>query len=339
MSVVHQQISKVVLLLLFASIPSLANCQANDLSNRKDYSRKIALLVGTGKYQAGRGKGSFRDLPAVANDLKEMAAALGGIGFETKIFSDLETPNGSTQSFRSPLVAGEASGVPVNSLHIARIVEQVLDSLDRSSERALLLIYFTGHGGTFGKSERVVALPDSEPTSPDSFYRLRKLLNLLADRALTADKYLVVDACADALGKRSDDLVTRTDEELPPYLFSSRLGEPSFVDPDKNESVFTLHFVDAIVRARELSLLDSAGVLDTDAIRAYLYSKVPAHGKIEQKRRPGITVSPITQHPYGSTQNLSLAVMEDTVPAPSGQAGRDEIDRYTRALYRGHYQK
>lgn len=326
-------------LFVLAALPLAGYCQADGLPTRTTYARKIALLIGTGHYQAGRGKGAFRDLPAVANDLNAMGLALTSIGFQTKIYSDLDVPGDSSLSFRSPLVAGESPVLPVTTLHIARIVEQLLDSLEQSTERTLLVVYLSGHGGILGKSDRVVALPDSEPGSPDSFFRVRKLLNSLAERAPNTDKYLIVDACAGPLGKRSDDLVTRIDEELPPYVFSSRLGESSYIDPEKNQSVFTFYLVQAIVRAKELNLLESDGTLDTDAIRAYLYAKVPLHAKTEQKRRLAAIGAPLVQHPFGSTQNLSLTVIRDTVPSPPPSAGRDEIDRYTRALFESHYPK
>ncbi len=149
------------------------------------YDHKIAILIGTGHYQAGRGKVTFRELPGVANDLTSVSAALSSLGFdEIYIYSDLEKPAASKTDFRTPLRIGESPILPVNSLHVARVINDLLaERFENSKERNLLLVYLSGHGGVFGKADRVIALPDSEVANPDSFFRVRKLLNLLADKA------------------------------------------------------------------------------------------------------------------------------------------------------------
>lgn len=269
------------------------------------YLRKIALLIGIGRYEPGQNKGRFLNIPGVEKDLRTLSSALSDIGFETLVYSDLAKPHG-TAPFRSLLKPSESRDQSVNISHIGRILGNVLDDLEASAERALLLVYFSGHGGIIGKAERVMALPDSTNADPDSFYRKKKLLYYLTDRAPFVDKYLIVDACAVKFGGKGEPMPVQLDDELPTYLFSSKSGTPSFIDPEIGQSVFTYYLVETISRAKDLNLLSDGAALDSEAIRARLIDVVPKHRRILRKddmtaARGGV------QEPIGSTQRIILA--------------------------------
>ena len=267
------------------------------------YDHRIALLFGLGNYESRKNKGFFGKLPYVVNDLEAVGTALKKLGFDQiHIFSDQTPPRGSQFEYRNP---NRFSAV--NSLDFDRQISHQLSSLEGAMGHNLLLIYFTGHGGIFGKAERVLAVPDSEIGNPSSFPRVRQLLNTLDANAASTDKILVIDACADELKKDGEDRVTKTDEQLPVHIYSSRLGEMSFVDKNLKISVFTYYFVEALTRADELGYGNANGEIESDEIINFVIRYVPKHASIEQKRPNRPKNVPLIQHPWGSGgQNLVL---------------------------------
>jgi hypothetical protein len=274
------------------------------------YDHRIAVLVGLGKYEHGRGNGLFSDLPLIANDLDAVATALDAIGFDDiRIYSDLDAPIGSKFSFRKPVYAIEAPTVPVHSLHFEAILDGLINNLDGLNEQDLVLVYFTGHGGTLGKAERVLAMPDSQLGVPKSFAKVQELLAGLVERAPRSDKILVVDACADEIGPSTPFVARLTGEQLPVHLFSSRLTEPSYFDPILKMSVFTAHFVEALRRADDLGYGNADGQLESDEIKDYVARHVPRHDRRVAPKTGRVTDGKPSrvQHPWGSGgQNLIL---------------------------------
>ena len=126
--------------------------------------------------------------------------------------------------------------------------------------------------------------------------------------APSTDKILVVDACADELRSKGQELLTKPPELLPVQLYSSKLGEASFFDPYLRMSVFTHYFVEALARADELGIREATGNIESDAVRRHVYRYVPLHAKAEQKKQQPLKNVPLVQHPWGSGgSNLILA--------------------------------
>jgi len=299
------------------------------------YEKRIAVLIGLGEYETGRNKGVFRNLPVVSNDLEAVGKALLKLGFEEiLIFSDQKKPLGSPFDYRPVLLPEQLleNSARVSAADIERIITQLLEKVHKSGSKDLLLIYFTGHGGVFGKADRVLALPQSEKSVRGSYYRVRALLNNLADKAPTADKLLIVDACADELGiSGNEGPGTRMEEELPPFLFASRAGEAAFYDKKLGMSVFTYYFVDALVRAEELLLGDGDGSIDNFGILEYLNKFVPRHSTTEQKKAE--KSRNVVQHPYGSdSKRLVIANYKTTRPPPNANVTGVQRDNYLRSL-------
>jgi Caspase domain len=300
------------------------------------YDHRIALLIGLGKYESGKNKGFFRELPDAANDLETVGKALEKLGFDQiQIYSDLIPPSGSQFEYRSLLSPSDSPSMAVNSLHFQKLINDRLSALEDTRENSLLLIYFTGHGGIFGKAERVLAVPESEIGNPSSFPKVREILNTLAVKAASTDKLLVIDACADELRKDGEERVTKTDEELPVHIYSSKLGEMSFVDKNLGISVFTHYFVEALTRADEFGIGNVNGKIESDEIISFVGRYVPAHASMEQKKPKRPKNVPLIQHPWGSGgQNLVLT--EDKtgpiLPPLSANATEAERQSYLRFL-------
>ncbi|MBI3527860.1 MAG: caspase family protein [Betaproteobacteria bacterium] len=299
------------------------------------------MLIGLGKYESGASKGLFRDLPVAANDLEAVANALERLGFDQiEIYSDLMPPIGSRFDFRSLLIPGDSPSLPINSLHVDRLINDRLIALEETEENDLLLIYFTGHGGIFGKADRVLAVPDSRVSTPNSFVQVKHILNIMADRANSTDKFLVVDACADQLKNSAELQGTKTDEELPDYLYSSKLGEMSFFDRHLGISVFTHYFVEALVRADELGIGDVTGKIESHDIKNYVRRYVPLHTDMEQKKPQRPKNVPLVQHPLGSgSQNLVLTQYKvgTKSPLPDSEATAAQREIYLRSIQETYY--
>lgn len=303
------------------------------------YDQRIALLIGLGQYEGGLNKGVFRNLPVVANDLEAVGKALQKLGFnDIKIYTDQTLPSGSRFDYYSLLHAADTASARVSSLDIERVINQLLDKLHQSGKNNLLLVYFTGHGGAFGKADRVLVAPQSERSVPSSFYRVRRLLNSMTDLAPATDKMLVVDACADELGINSEGQGAKTDEEMPTFLFSSRAGEASFFDKHLGMSVFTHYFVDALTRAEDLRLGEEEGKIDSDGIKKHVHRYVPKHSTADQKKLQ--PEKNRVQHPYGSDgKPLVLAEYEikSRPPRPGPEATDAQKEDYLRALQETYY--
>ena len=279
-------------------------------ANAFEYDQRYALLIGLGKYEQGRNKGFFRNLELVVNDLETVANALREIDFDQiDIYSDLDPQStGGDVDYKKLLFFGENVLTPIRAEHIRKIIRDKLDyfeSLEKSEldmpKKRLLLVYFTGHGGLIGRADRVLATPDSDVNDPESFPRVYKLLDDLTARAPTVDKMLVIDACADDLIKNVEYSITRYDEELPAYVYSSGLHEASFFDKKLRKSIFTHYFAQALQQADRFGHGDNNGTIDSDEIIEYVKEMVPNHPEKEQKKDPSvIKLSPV-QHPRGSS--------------------------------------
>ncbi len=303
------------------------------------YDQRIALLIGLGEYESGQNKGVFRNLPIVANDLDAVGKALTKLGFRVLIYSDQQKPLGSSFEYLR-LTALDAGSPRVSSQDVEDVVNNLLNKLHESGQNALLLVYYSGHGGVFGKADRVLVAPQSRSSSPSSFYRVRKLLIDMSDKAPATDKMLVVDACADDLKISGEAAGPKMEEELPTSLFSSRAGEPSFYDPNLRMSVFTHYFVDALTRAEELRLGYANGKIDSEGIRGYVYRVVPEHRSVTQKKlRPPGTANRV-QRPYATDGKLLVlaeyGATPKTVPPPPNETDAEKEARL-RALKETNY--
>ena len=304
------------------------------------YEQRVAVLIGLEHYEVGRGKGIFRDLPFSTNDLEAVGKALKEIGFDRIfLYSDAEAPKGSDFEYRSLLPADEETST-VGSEHIGGIISQALHAL-KKKRNSLLFVYFTGHGGAFEGGDRVLALPNSKLKDPTSFSRVQMILEQMARTVERADKMLVVDACADDLGKGLPPYVTMRSEQLPVHLFSSSLGQMSFFDRRLKMSVFSYHFVEALKRADcSLGFGNWNGKIESEEVEAYVRSRVPKHGHKEQKKNDSDGKVP-EQKPWGSGEkNLELGQSRRSASHPLRQEGESDEDWEARlkgfyeALYR-----
>lgn len=241
---------------------------------------RMAYLIGLGHYQHGLSKGTFRDLPVI-NDIEEMGNALIKIGFapqDITVLTDGEQPVGNSLTYRTLLTSLDPAGAPVALGHFTRVVSDALIELEEKNSHGLIVFYFSGHGGMIvpvsgieKESERVLAFPNSHSDDPDSFAKVYELLEKLAQRAPDVQKVLIVDACASKLRARSTTRTqARSDEGLPVHFFSSRLGQPSFIDPETQSSLFTNVLADAFIHADDLGEGNADGFVDTEEVKSYL---------------------------------------------------------------------
>lgn len=286
---------------------------------------RMAYLIGFGRYQSGLSKGTFRDLPIV-NDIEAMGNALLRIGFATEdvvILTDGDQPIGSSLTYRKPLTSLESLDTPVALSHFTRAISDALLGLENRNARGLIVFYFSGHGGMIvpesGKEkdgERVLAFPNSHSDDPDSFARVYELLEKLAQRAPDVQKVLIIDACANQLkAKPTTRTQSRSAEALPVHFFSSRLGKPSFFNPETQSSLFTSVLADALVHADDLGEEGNLdGFVDTEEVVKYVERHFPT--KSAQLKRPmdGESKS-VAQKPWMlATEKLVLGQLGRAAP-------------------------
>ena len=290
------------------------------------YDQLNALLIGLGNYEIGRGKGSFRDLSMVPGDLETMAEVLKQIGFQVDIYSDLDP-----QRYRRLLFPDEDSTQAVRVEHLRTTIEDFVES--HKNENSLVLIYFTGHGGLAGKTNRLLAVPDSVLRDELSFADVSYLLETIDLEAPRARKIMVIDACANELTTKVVGFKTRPDDQLPVHVFSSDLTEASFFDKKMGKSIFTHYFAMGLQEADDLGYGDYSGTIDSDEIIDYVKRRVPLHVDPERKNTKMKQVNQV-QHPFGSgSPNIMLA--ESDKPVVDPPVGASDADR---AVY-FHYLK
>jgi hypothetical protein len=292
---------------------------------------RMAYLIGLGHYQRGQSKGTFRDMRMpVVKDIEAMGNALFKIGFTEQnitVLTDGEQPIGSSLTYRTPLTSIDPVGAPVALGHFTRAVSDALLDLEERRARGLIIFYFSGHGGMItpenGKDkegERVLAFPNSHSDDPDSFARVYELLEKLAQRAPDVQKVLIVDACASKLqAKPTTRTQSRSVEGLPVHFFSSRLGQPSFVEPMSQSSLFTSVLADALVNADKLGEGNADGFIDAEEVKSYIERHFPAKS-FELKRRADELDKGVAQKPWMvPTENLVLGHLSRPVPiVPAG---------------------
>lgn len=282
--------AKCLCLLLYLTVFSI------DQVSAQTYEKRVALLMGIGEYVSGRGQGIFSNLPIAVDDLELVSSALADIGFEVHIYSDAARPAQGRLPHRK--FSEDYLQTSVRADDIDRIVRQMLTALTAEGQRTLLLVYFTGHGGVFGNSDRVLATSDSRLDLPSTFVRVADLLDGMFDLAPKTDKMLVVDACANRLGGVGKPHA-HTAEELPIHLFSSSLGQASYFDRQLRRSVFTHYFVKALAEADADKGGNNDGLLDSEEVRAFVMARVSRHPQ-RSPRRDDQKTAITTQDPWGS---------------------------------------
>jgi hypothetical protein len=306
------------------------------------YDQRIAVLIGIGNYERGGNKAIFRNLDIVANDLDAVGKVLQKLGFdEIQIYSDQKEPRDSHFEYQRLVPFDQASRF-VAMTDIGDVINPLLKKLHIEGKGTLLLIYFSGHGGVLGETERVLAMPESVKTNPDSYYRLRNLLHAMADLAPNTSKMLIVDACADKLGINSPAVITRQEDDLPTFLFASRVGEASYYDKGLGLSVFTYHLIEALSQAEALHLGEVEGQIDSGAILGYVQDHVPKHQTltVDPKKLQSDKSQRYIQHPTGSN-GRPLVLAEYQVkrrPSTPGPGATDaEKANYLRLLREASY--
>lgn len=315
-----------MLITLQACLPALA------------YEQRVAILFGFKNYEQGQGKGIFRNLPFTANDLESVGTALREIGFDPiniHIYSDIDAPKGTKFEYRK---------INSNRSQLEETISKALESLQSDEQQhrdSLLLIYFTGHGGIFNNSKRMLAFPDTKVNNETSYASVWSILEQLSSNAGNVDKMLVIDACADYLGKGVPYASALTPEEMAVYLFSSSLGEMSFFDRQLGISVFTHYFVEAIKQADDVTfgVGNGDGKVNSEEIEKYVREYVPNHPRKEQKKSKSEAKSS-AQHPSGSGGKKielgSSSIVSSKLPDISGESAESRKARlsgYLRAIY------
>ena len=313
-----------------------------------DYDKRVALLIGLGKYQAGKGKGVFRDIPEVKKDLIALAKALEHVGYdEIVIYSDYQADEATKWEFQ-PLTPPK-SRRPVAAADLNDQVSERLSALRNESGRTLFLVYFTGHGGTIHKTERVIATPDSHNGNASSFVMVRQLLHKMAAQVRddagnvrSIDRVLIVDACANLLEtpekEPSDGFSSTLSEEyLPVYFFSSEKEKPSFVDAGKG-SVFTQYLARALSEPATHFLRTSDGDIDPVALRDYLIRVVPQHTVGATKREDKIVPQKAFRPFVSGRQDFFLGRERDLL-APRPNLTSEAQAAHLRGQLRANYPK
>ena len=306
------------------------------------YTERVALLIGLEQYERGLGNGFFRDLVFSTRDLEAVATALNEIGFDPiHVYSDVETPPWSQFEHRSLLPSNASVTENPAANDIMRTVSTIVSS---TKDNSLLLVYFTGHGGSFNQEVRALATAQSERLGLSSFHQstfvdVQSLIEKMAeigDRNSNVDMILVVDACADDLGPGSPYSSKRNPENAPAYLYSSALGQSSYFDKDLELSVFTHHFVEAITVASQ----SVGGDVTYQNVRRYVIDNVPDHRNKEEKKNPDATVHQQTPLGFG-VKNLFLGSSKATASYSSRNQSETEEEReaYLTGLRRALYGK
>jgi len=306
------------------------------------YEHRMAVLFGFENYEQGESKGIFRNLPFTANDLESVGTALSEIGFDPiYVYSDIAAPTGSKFEYRK---------IPPSRAEFESTISKVLDSLESKNEsnnqqspNRLLLIYFTGHGGTFNKTypNRMLALPNTQVRIFPSYAAVWPILEQMSSTARNVDKMLIIDACADYLGDGPPSSLAVTPDQMAGYLFSSSPGEMSFFDRELKTSVFTHYLVDAIKQ-----VVDGTGngdrKLTFTKVQDYVEDYVPNHARKEQKKNVSQTM-PSRQNPLGSS-NKKIVLWPPTISSSdqptqpqirseSAEGREARLMGYTQAIY------
>jgi uncharacterized caspase-like protein len=205
--------------------------------------------------------------------------------------------------------------------HFTRAVSDALLDLEERKARGLIVFYFSGHGGMIApdsgrdkEGERVLAFPNSHSDDPDSFAKVYELLEKLAQRAPDVQKVLIVDACASKLkAKPTTRAQSRSVEGLPVHFFSSRLGQPSFIEPATQSSLFTSVLADALVHADDLGEGNDDGLVHAEEVKSYVERHFPTKS-FELKRRADAGDKAVAQKPWMvPTENLVLGQLSRPV--------------------------
>lgn len=259
------------------------------------YEHPMAILFGFENYERGENKGIFRNLPFTGNDLELVGTALSEIGFDPiYIYSDIVAPRGSKFEYRPLRPSKVDLEAKISDLLIS------LESNNQENRNDLLLIYFTGHGGTFNKDNptRMLALPNTQRQRFPSYAGVLPILELMSSTAKNVDKILIIDACADDLGNGPLTASAVSPEKIPGYLFSSSPGEMSFFDRELRVSIFTHYFVEAIKQVVD-GTIDGPRKLTFTKIQEYVQEYVPGHPRKEQKKNMS-QAPPSSQNPLGA---------------------------------------
>lgn len=311
----------------FSTVPMCTPVQA-------EFDRKIAVLVGVGNYGD---KGVFPPLP-VLNDLLAMSDALDGLGFEINIFSDL-TPPSNWKWYENRKSLGPRGTSRIVAQDLVMLVKNSVTGLASASGTKLLLFYFTGHGGMFGASTRVLAGPESSLQSTDSFVVVKDILDALAGTDKSITPALFVDACANTIdpSAQHDRSTPRWGHSLPVYFFSSQDNTSSYIDSTRNMSVFTYYLAQALSSPKEYGIVGASGKIESEELRIHLRRRVPAHTALERKRGLNGFSATGTRHqvPIASDrQDLSIAL---PIQRPYPPTSPEDDAMYIRANIEIYY--
>ena len=148
--------------LAFAETPMAAR-QAKPVAVQIDYNRKVALVIGNGKYQS-------QPLPNPPQDARAMTAALTKLGFETTSLMDAD---------RATMLRG------------------LTEFRQKLRGAGVGLVYFAGHGIQM-EGQNYLIPTDADMTQEDSVkYNTVSQQNMLdeLDRGGTPIKIIILDAC------------------------------------------------------------------------------------------------------------------------------------------------
>lgn len=226
-----------------------------------DPQRSRVVLIGTSKYQDEK----LPDLPQVAQDLRDMAAALSGAGHGV-------VPEGNCDVI-------EDEG---NLLLIGRR----LRAAARQAED-LLLVYFAGHGLIGGRRHDLhLALPDSEWADPEfSSLEYDKLRSAVLDSP-AATKLIILDCCFS--GRAVTDTQAGPSEVLGQIevdgsyvLTAAHRNQLALIVPGEEHTAFT----GRLLRLLREGVPDGPELLTIDDLYKELRVRMAAEGlSVPQKR-------------------------------------------------------
>jgi formylglycine-generating enzyme required for sulfatase activity len=182
-----------------------------------DQSRKIALLVGVGRYPPYSGIGS---LQYPGRDVAALAAQLERQGYTVIQMADADATRSSVRG-------------------ALRNIKEVLDQKDGT-----LLFFFSGHGWAPAGRNFLAAYDADGSSLADSGLALEEVLRLMAETGARR-RVAWIDACRNEPGKSlpsSRSFATLNQAEGTRVLFSTRAGKMSFENNELRQGVFT-HFL------------------------------------------------------------------------------------------------
>jgi formylglycine-generating enzyme len=236
--------------------------------------RKLAFLVGVGKYQHGK----LNDLDFTENDVEDVDSALRAQGYKTLL---LTTRIGKTNAARQPTQENFWSS-------LSAFIKQ-----NKPTKADLMIVCLAGHGiQPLGSDDSYFCPADANPAikevktpqgtknvpaNPETLVSVGDVLKVLDDSGV-GYKLLLVDACRNdpsVRGRRGLDHVNVAAlPEQTGVLLSCKSGEFSFEHKSlgRGHGVFFHHVIEGLSGAAQ----DAKGRVTWDGLGLYVRSEVPA---------------------------------------------------------------